>query len=348
MPGTVNYADWKFSWSIPDLQGGGLVVSKADFRGTRVLYRGSQPFVLVPYHSDSPTFKDGLGAQCGGLPYTALKPSAPNVPSWNLPPGSIAANDNQAVVVENAASTFTDPAKAIVWAKFQVGNYQYIHRWEFHADGAIHAEVGLGGQLLGVLGPDGIIGGRGHVHNFYFRLDFDIVTAAGNLVQRFGHKGNAMGDDKLTDIKVEAKETVNLQEFTTWRVINKTLLNRDVPRSYELIPCTEGAADGTYSTGDVWVVRYKGPAEYGQDVGPDPNLPGKCTDHVLGANYVNGESVDGQDVVVWYCLRGHHFPRHLSEEKKVLPYHFIGFHMEPRDFLDDTPRNLYPTTPPSP
>jgi primary-amine oxidase len=351
MPGTVNFADWKFTWSIPSLSGEGLVISKADFRGTRVIYRASQPFALVPYHDDNPTFKDGLGAQCSGVPYTALKPTAPNVPSSSLPPGNKALNDNEAVAVEYVGATLTTPAMAVVWAKFQVGNYQYIHRWEFQADGAIHAEVGLGGKLHSMPGPDGRPGGRGHIHNFYFRLDFDVVASTPNLVQRFGHKGNALPDDVWSDITFEAKETIDFHQFTKWRILYKVpVFEGDFPRlrSYELIPCSEGSSDGKYSTGDVWVVKYKGASEYGADVGPDPTFPGKCTDNVLDTKYVNGEGVDGEDVVVWYCLRTHHLPRHMSEEKKVVPYEFIGFHMQPRDFLTDTPTNLYPTTPPSP
>jgi len=73
-----------------------------------------------------------------------------------------------------------------------------------------------------------------------------------------------------------------------------------------------------------------------------------CTDFVIGSQYANGESVNGEDVVVWYCLRMHHQPRQFGEEKRVLPYESIGFRIEPRDFLDDTLTGLYPTTPKSP
>jgi hypothetical protein len=31
----------------------------------------------------------------------------------------------------------------------------------------------------------------------------------------------------------------------------------------------------------------------------------------------------------------------------TLPYEFLSFHVEPRDFLDATPKNIYATTPPS-
>jgi primary-amine oxidase len=334
MPGSVNFADWTFSWSIPTLNGEGLVISFADFKGTRVLYRAGAPFVLVPYHGNSPTFKDGLSPNCGGLPFLALKPTAPCVTGGDLPPGSVAANDNQAVQVELVPADLTDPAKAVVWAKLQCGNYQYIHRWEFLADGNIHAEVGLGGRLLTTAGV-------GHIHNFYFRLDFDIATPGNNLAQRFEHQGNLPGQDKWIDIKLESKETVNPSRYTKWRVLNKTPKANGQQRSYELIPGSDGAPDGTYSTGDLWVVRYKSGAETGSNVA--------CNDTVLTTSYATpAENVDGQDVVIWYCLRSHHFPRQLGEEKKVLPYHSIALHMESRDWVEDTIKNLYPTTPPSP
>jgi hypothetical protein len=342
MPGTVNYAGWSFSWSIPSLYGAGLVISKANFNGIRVLFRAGAPFVLVPYHGNSPTFKDGLAPHCGGLPFTALIPTAPNVTGGALPPGTIATNDNQynmtinhggAVMVEQVPATLTEPAKAVVWAKFQCGNYQYFHRWQFQADGAILAEVGLGGRLLTSTGVS-------HIHNFYFRLDFDIVTAGNNLVQSFEHVGNNPGDDHWNSITVESKKTVDLQTFTKWRIINKTPKANGQFPSYELLPGSDGSPNGTYSTGDLWVVRYKSSGEDGANV--------NCNDNVLGTTYVNGETVDGQDVVIWYSLRTHHEPRELGEEMTVLPYEFIGFQMQPRNFLDNTLKNLYSTTPPSP
>jgi L-ascorbate metabolism protein UlaG (beta-lactamase superfamily) len=58
VPGSVSYAGWSLSWAIPALKGGGLVIRKADFNQTRVLYEGSAPFVLIDYHGG--TRSDGL------------------------------------------------------------------------------------------------------------------------------------------------------------------------------------------------------------------------------------------------------------------------------------------------
>jgi len=351
VPGTVSHAGWSVAWSIPSLVGEGLRVSKASFQGTSVLFRGGAPFVLVDYHGLTPIFKDGLNPPaCGsGAPFTALPPDAPNASNSGIP--KTAGNDNQwdpvtnptgAVMLEKLPATLTEPATLVIWAKFQCGNYQYVHRWEFSADGSIHPEMGLGGQLWQWNpGPDGLPGGRAHIHNFYFRLDFDIVSAANNLVQRFEHTSlNVLAGDSWSSIPTETKQTADPSKFTTWRIVNKTPKANGQLRGYELIPGSDGGPDGSYSTADLWVVRYKAGSEDGADVA--------CNDGVLGSVYANGESVDGQDIVVWYCLRHHHLPRHKGEESKVLPYEFIGFRIEPRDFLNSTPGALYPTSPASP
>jgi Cu2+-containing amine oxidase len=74
------------------------------------------------------------------------------------------------------------------------------------------------------------------------------------------------------------------------------------------------------------------------------------TDAALHTTYLHGPTtvVDGADVVVWAALRHHHETRQQGEETLTLPYEFQSMHIEPRDFLDATPTNLYPTTPPSP
>lgn len=352
MPGSVSYVGWSLSWAIPALKGGGLVIRKADFNRTRVIYEAGAPFVLIDYHGDKPTFKDGLGPSSPGASFLALTPIAPDAEGSELF-SAIADNDNQydpdtnpegAVMVEQHPAEPTKPAHLVVWAKFLSGDYQYIHRWEFGADGSIHAEIGLGGKLWPTdPGPDGLKGGRAHIHNFYFRLDFDIATSANNLVQEFAHTNlSALDGDNWINLTKEGKRVVKPAQFTKWRVVNKTPKPNGQLRGYELIGGSEGSPDANYSTGDLWVVRYAS-GEDGSTVGTN--------DSALEKAYAGGaspESVDGEDIVVWYCLRTHHLPRHLGEEDKVLPYEFIGFRIEPRDFLDHTPTGLYATTPVSP
>jgi hypothetical protein len=341
MPGTVNYADWSFAWSIPTGWGGGLVISKADFRGTRVLYKATQPYVLVPYHGNAPHFKDGLNNQ--GAPYTPVLPTSANAPVGMATPP--AGNDNAyhpinnptgAVFLETLPGTLLEPAMAVVWAKFQCYNYQYVHRWAFRADGSIEAGVGLGGRLWTFNPTTG-----GHVHNFYFRLDFDLVTADNNQVQEFSHAGNNPGQDSWQPLLVEGVRTAQPGTATKWRVVNKSPKPNGQLRSYELTPASDMGRDGTYSSADLWVLQY--------DASQDGAAVG-FTDAVLGTTYLHGPnaSVDGRDVVVWYCMRHHHQPRQLGEETNVLPYEFLSFRIEPRDFIDSTPTNLYTTTPPSP
>src|SRR5437867_2707652 len=146
--GTVSYADWDVSWKLPftgSLAGGGLIVDCAAYKGRPVLLRGSSPFAIVPYHDvGGPFFKDGLSPAGGGAAFKPVKPDAPERGASNPPAGEFAANDTEAVVVEKVAADNLEPAKVVIWAKLNVYNYQYIHRWEFHADGRIEPMIGVG------------------------------------------------------------------------------------------------------------------------------------------------------------------------------------------------------------
>lgn len=343
MAGSVSFANWSVCYFISTLNGDGLKVS-ASFNGKSVISSAGTPFVLVPYHGALHTYKDGLNPNCGGLPFKTLIPPAPNCHNSNLPPGAVATNDDEynaatntggGVYVEKHPKGWIDPEHIEIWAKFQCGNYQYVHRYVFYADGRVDVEVGLGGKLIGD-GPE-----RGHIHNFYFRLDLDIDGSGNNQVQRMNHNDWGNPGDSWDPILTEKKENFSGSGYTKWRVVNKTAKPNGQLRSYELIPGGDGAPDGTYSNGDLWATLYKSGAETGSDV--------TCNDKVLTNNYINPvENIDGKDVVLWYCMRTHHVTRYKGEEKNVLPYHYVGFHLEARDFLDDTPLGIYNTNPPSP
>jgi hypothetical protein len=341
MPGTLSFADWTVSWSIPTGWGGGLVIRNAQFRNQMVLYQGTMPFVLVPYHGGSPIFKDGLNHQ--GAPFNPVLPTSANAfQGSSTPPAS---NDNQwdcltnpcgAVMVEQEPATLIEPARGVIWAKFQCVNYQYVQRWEFRADGSMEASVGLGGVLWTTNPPQ-----SNHVHNFYLRLDFDIAGAANNAVQEFSHPNNNLGSDTWTTITTEGRRTGNPGQARKWRVVNKTPKPNGRLRSYELNLGSDMLPDQVSSTGDLWVLAY----DFAQD-----GFAVGTNDSVLHTTYLHapGTVVDGADVVVWCSMRHHHETRQFGEETITLPYEFLHCHIEPRDFLDATPTKLYPTTPPSP
>src|SRR6266851_564545 len=198
MPNFGNYhqvsgAGWSVYWKIPMASGGGLEVWWADFQGHRVMWRGSQPFALVPYHGGSPTYKDGLDAHCGGAPFTALKHTAPN--SWApwLNPGPyVAGVDTDAVVVKTDPGDDFNPGSLTIAAKFQCGWYQYVHSWEFSSDGVIAPRVAMGGHIHPSK-PD-----IAHVHHMYFRLDLDIDGQfPHDVIEVFNHINfNQPGGDK--------------------------------------------------------------------------------------------------------------------------------------------------------
>jgi Cu2+-containing amine oxidase len=331
----VSGAGWSVYWRISELEGSGLELWWADFQGKRVLWRGSQPFAIVPYHRPHPgseppgpehCYKDGISPQCGGASFTALKHTAPNSGApWST---SIydATVDTDAVVVENVSADDFQPASLVISAKFQCGWYQYVHSWEFDAYGAIHPSVAMGG-MLNPFAP-----ATAHIHNFYFRLDLDIDGFQSDVCEEFSHNTlNDPGGDKWTLITNQSKRLADPNTARKWRI--RDLVSRNQagqPRSYE-IEVPQMVEKNKYSSGDVWVTVYRGDTiQQGEDVGAD------CTDSALESSYAIGplDTTNGSDIVLWVAFRAHHEPRNQGEESNFLPYHYEGFSIVPRDFAN--------------
>jgi hypothetical protein len=327
----VTGADWSVSWRISKQQGGGLEVWWADFRGRRVLWRGTQPFAIVPYHQpvgEPPppehTYKDGLNPQCGGAAFTALKHTAPNsIAPWTSAAYD-AAVDTEAVVVTVEPADDFGPATLQIIAKFQCGWYQYVHRWEFDRTGSIHAALGMGGAL----NPYAMK--KAHIHHMYFRLDLDIDGFGTDVFEVFEHNSFIdPGGDGWKTINTQGKFLTDPALARKFRVKDMTSANAlGALRSFE-IELPQNTGRDTHSTGDVWATVYRGDnVQQGDDVGAD------CTDGVLETVYATGplDTVNGSDIVVWLAIRHHHEPRWDGEESEYLPYHFEEFHVTPRGF----------------
>jgi hypothetical protein len=315
-------AGWSVYWRVPKIDGGGLELWWADFKGRRVMWRGSQPFALVPYHGGSPIYKDGVDAQGGGAPFTPLKHGAPN--AWNGP-SWLAANDREAVTVTTEPGNDFGPACLVISAKFQCGWHQYVHRWELDADGVIHPRVAVGGQLHPQK-PH-----VAHVHHMYFRIDLDIDGQfARDVVEVFEHAGFAQpSGDAWRVVPAQSKLIANPGSARKWRVRSTVSASASGAfRGYE-IEIPQLAGRDTYSTGDVWVAVYRGDGmQQGEGVGVN------CTDRELETTYANGslDPTTGNDIVVWCVVRAHHEPRAQAEEADRVPYHYDGLCITPRNF----------------
>jgi Cu2+-containing amine oxidase len=334
----VTGAGWSVYWRIPKFNGSGLEIWWADFQGRRVMWRGSAPFAIVPYHNpDTHTeppgphfcYKDGIDTQCGGAPFRTLKHGAPNSGAPWQSGAFNAANDTDAVVVDVSPATDFEPARLTISAKFQCGWYQYVHRWEFDSYGAIHPQVAMGGML----NPN--CPTKAHFHNFYFRIDLDIDGQfPHDVCEVFNHNDlHDPGGDKWEPVLNQTKLLANSTSSRKWRVRNTISKNQAGEfKSYEIeLPQLSGLTP--FSTGDVWVTIYRGDGiQQGEGVG----VAG-CSDKELETNYAVGPlhpTTGGDDIVLWVVIRAHHEPRFNGEEAIFLPYHYEEFSIVPRSFAE--------------
>ena len=225
------------------------------------------------------------------------------------------------------------------------GDYNYIVQYEFYDDGTIVPTVGASGQLQRY-GTDASYGWVtatnripiSHYHNYWFRLDFDINGRANDLVQEIQINAtdqNRRRVKQVTDVTLEAARQHDPDVQRTWRVVDKVTRNDGGNLiSYQI----EGLSSGhdftgpsfePFSQNDLYVTTFKGCEKYPSH---NPALNG-CAGDV--SQFVNGESVDGADLVVWYGITFHHLPR--EEDEVYMDVHWDGFTIIPRDWTSHNP-----------
>jgi primary-amine oxidase len=237
----------------------------------------------------------------------------------------------------------------VIWCMSRLGGYTYITSWRFRDDGILMPTMGLTGELehtqVGDSSPHGSYVGKGpkgekvwapsHVHNFYFCLDFDI-DGTRNVLEEFNHMedkpGSPRSSDHWTPIKTEQARNLDGEYFRTWRVVNPTSKNNlGHPRSYELVPGGNGVfrSAEAITEADLWVTRYN-PREF-----PFSSVDPRAFKDALPSYLKDEQSVNGEDLVVWYAMHVHHIPR--TEEYPAMPIEWASFQIVPRDFLDASP-----------
>ena len=247
-----------------------------------------------------------------------------------------------------------------------VDNYDYSINWIFRQDGTLEVENELTGIDL-VQGTASIkqtenksfgrllaknIFGVNHQHFFNYRLDLDIDGQA-NSVMEMNVEALPMGDKNPlgnaitvedTPLKTEksAVRDMDIQHSREWMIASADKQNNlGVSPAYMLMPggntilyAVEGAnirKKAGFATHHFWVTKYKPNEMYAGGDYPNQTQLGEGLPKYIGDN----ESVNNEDLVVWYTMGITHIPR--PEDWPVMPTHRVGFKLMPRGFFKRNP-----------
>ena len=359
----IEWEGWSFRWQFRDIEG--LMLTDVYFRDRKVLKAINLAEIYVPYATGQPRPEDftlggflanpmplELGRDCAG-PGTQCR-------AFNRD-GSRSSGPTADVMIHEEPLGFLyagkqgrAPGKMLVlWSMAHFpgieDGYTYVIRWKFRSDGSLCPEVGATGGLqhlnTGAGTSAAVVVGRNannesifapsHVHNFYFRIDFDIDGET-NVAEEFTYEIDP--NDPLQaralwrPFQLERSRVRQETIFRSWRVKNsKSLNNLGHARSYHLMPGGQGAwKDAAHPVlmDDFFITKYS-PTEF-----PYSSADTRRTLVAL-SNYMNDEAVLETDIVAWYRLSFVHHPR--TEDYPAQPIVWSSFELMPRDFLDTSP-----------
>jgi primary-amine oxidase len=250
-----------------------------------------------------------------------------------------------------------------------IGNYDYAISWIFHQDGVLEVDAALSGIML----PKGVretvagahsghlrsshlvaanVAAPHHQHFFNFRLDFD-VDGTTNSVHEMNTRAlppsrtnsNLNGmimEETLLGSERMAQRQMNMQTARAWLVVNPLAHNSlGYNTSYILVPganslpyiapSSEVRRRAGFINNHFWATRYNPDEMNAAGVYPNQSRGGDG----LPRWVANNETLDKQDVVVWYSMGITHIPR--PEEWPVMPVTHVGFKMIPGGFFARNP-----------
>jgi hypothetical protein len=277
---------WRFLAVRPSSSSGhsgsGVELRYVDYRGKRVLHQAHVPILNVRYEGDVCGPYRDWQYQEGMLQATGKK----------VAPGFILCSTPAKTIVETESdhgtflgtAIYVDGQEAVLVCELEAGWYRYVSEWRLHADGTISPRFAFDAVSSSCVCNK-------HHHHVYWRLDFDIRTAADNRVVEFNDPPLG-GTRKWQTLPYETMRLRSAQHKRRWRVEHT-----GSGAGYEIVPGPNDstAAGDAYAVGDLWALRWR-PGQIDDEPAPDTSI------HLHPFN--NHEPIDGQDVVLWY---GAHF-----------------------------------------
>ena len=322
----------------------------------RVLYQANLAQIHVPYDDDGARYHDVSDFGLGGSRLNDLTPA-------DCPDGTLKQNGSKDVIcqtVHDAATLATANEVRYgemlsVFSVSHVGAYNYIPDWRFFDDGTIEPAIGATGRLQRYTDSEAYgwpvrTGsspvGVSHIHNYYWRLDFDLDGGDDDRFEELEFVDAAGGrrDLQATQFAGEAARSLNASTQRFWRVYDAgTHGGSGRPISYDIVPLDTGHRDigptfEPWTFNDIYATTYRACERF---ISHNPaDSAGGCLSNGDVSSFVNGEAIDTSDLVVWFGLTFHHTPR--DEDEAYMNAHWNSFRLAPRDWLDVGSSNSNP------
>jgi len=265
--------------------GSGIELTDVTYQGHLVLKRAHAPILNVLYKAGCGCFRDwsnqetrfeviNASGQVSGGPGAYAEASVPPRTVCDVGGSQGDLGSFRGVAAEKLGD------ELILTSQFQAGWYRYLMKWRFFLDGRIESQFGFGALAASCIAYD-------HTHHVYWRLDFDIDGAANDYAgdEASIPASDAEGVPAVAPIRTEVMRRV--QRLSNPIIVQDSLTHRGYRILAKEVALSEPA--DTFAVGDVWLTRYN--ASQISDSG------GSCATTLN--NYVNGESVYNQDLVVW-------------------------------------------------
>jgi hypothetical protein len=351
----ANGARWQLCWEARSREG----ISYYEIYYTppggseqMILAEASLAQIHVPYDDNGARFHDITDYGAGGGNQNDLASS-------DCPGGTRLTDSGKQVICQRTVSRgnaydgngLQDEGWALdLFSVSHIGAYNYIPEYRFFDDGTIELIMGATGKLQRTggssvsdhgwpLNSSGTRIGISHLHNYFWRLDFDIGgTATDDVVEQLDFVpavGNATRQKTVTAFTTETAASVGPDQLRSWRVRDGSLTNaHGHPISYEIEALDTGHRDSgpayePFTHDDLYVTKASSCERY---ISHNNQVLG-CGDDVT--DFVDGESLVGEDLVVWFGLTFHHIPR--DEDESRMHAHWNGYRLVPRNWVDNTP-----------
>ena len=284
--------------------GSGVELRYVDYRGKRLLYRAHVPILNVKYDGDA----------CGPYRDWQDQEGMISATGTDVAPGFRLCTTPATTILDTGSDTgnflgvaiFVQGQEVVLVSEMEAGWYRYVSAWRLHADGTIRARFGFSAVQSSCVCTV-------HHHHVYWRFDVDVRTAGNNVVREFNDP--PLFASNWHNKNYEIRRARNPARKRKWRVENKS-----TGEAYDIIPgSSDGVAtampDWPFPRGDVWLLRY-----HGSEIDDGSIATGPPYEAGLDS-WVNGESLIGADVVVWY---GAHFSHDVSHEETGEFGHVVG------------------------